>query len=231
MAAKKSNRLARVLDALEEQYGAPKPPRGVRTAFEWILWEKVAYLADDERRAAAYRALSGSIGTTPRAILAAAKPTLVKIACGIHPARSADELRLAADIAERQHGGDLDDFVDREPKRALAALKKYPGIGEPGAEKILLFTGRAAIAALESNGLRVLVRLGFARQEKSYTATYKALRAAILPECQPDCAWLSRMHRLLRAHGQTLCKNTRPSCDACPVERDCDFVRSSRRAT
>ena len=225
MVAKKFNRLASVLDALEKQYGAPKSPRGVRTAFEWILWEKIAYLADDERRANSFRALSASIGTTPRAILAASKATLAGVACGMHPERSAVELKLCADIAEREHGGDLDAFLSREPKRALAALKKYPGIGEPGAEKILLFSERVALPALESNGVRVLLRLGFAREGKSYTATYKALGAAILPECKLEFDWLARMHRLLRHHGQTLCKNSRPSCDACPLETGCDFVR------
>ncbi len=224
MPGKKFSRLAILLDRLEQHYGAPKPPRGVRSAFEWILWEKVAYLADEERREVSYKAMSAKIGTTPRAILAASKSALAGIACGMHPERSAGELKLAADIAEREHGGDLDKFIDAQPKRALAALKKYPGIGEPGAEKILLFTGRVAVPALESNGVRALVRLGFAREGNSYTATYKALRTAILPECKLDCAWLARMHRLLRIHGQTLCKNSRPGCDACPLEPDCEFV-------
>ncbi|HTF88334.1 MAG TPA: hypothetical protein VK843_07985, partial [Planctomycetota bacterium] len=195
MLAKNSQRLPSLLATLEKHYGAPSPPRGVRTAFEWILWEKVAYLADDERRAAAFRALSTEFGTTPRAILAAPKAGLARVACGMHPERSAAEMRLAADIAEREHGGDLDQFLDRNPKRALAALKKYPGIGAPGAEKILLFTRRLAVPALESNGVRALVRLGFAREGGSYAATYKALRAAILPECRMECDWLARMHR------------------------------------
>lgn len=220
----KADRLARLLDTLEARYGAPVPPRGVRTAFEWILWEKVAYLADDERRADSFRKLNSTIGTTPRAILAAPRSSLVRVACGMHPERSADELKKVADIAEREHGGDLDRYIDGAPRRSLAALKKYPGIGEPGAEKILLFTGRVALPALESNGVRVLVRLGFAREGKSYAATYKALRAAILPACRMECAWLSRMHRLLRTHGQTLCKSSRPSCDACELEPQCAFA-------
>jgi endonuclease-3 len=226
MPAKQDSRLARVLDVLETHYGAPRAPRGVRSAFEWILWEKVGYLVDDEQRAAAFRELASSIGTTPGAILAASKASLTAVACGMHPSRSADELKLAAEIAEREHSGALDAFLDDEPARALAALKKYPGIGEPGAEKILLFTGRAAVPALESNGVRALLRLGFAREAKSYAASYKNLRAAILPECKLDCAWLARMHRLLRLHGQTLCKNSRPSCDACPLEDDCDYAAS-----
>ena len=33
--------------------------------------------------------------------------------------------------------------------------------GEPGAEKVLLFSGSAPVLALDSNALRVLLRLGF----------------------------------------------------------------------
>jgi hypothetical protein len=51
-------------------------------------------------------------------------------------------------------------------------------VGEPGAEKILLFAGRQALLAPESNGLRVLVRLGLVREEKSYAKTYAASREA-----------------------------------------------------
>ena len=93
-----------------------------------------------------------------------------------------------------------------------------------------MFTGRAAIPALESNGVRALVRLGFAKEGKSYSGTYKALRAAITPECEMNCAWLARMHRLLRTHGQELCKNSRPICDACPLEKGLRIRATGREA-
>jgi hypothetical protein len=49
---------------------------------------------------------------------------------------------------------DLGAVLDRPQADAIRALKKFPAIGEPGAEKILLFAGKAPILALESNGLR-----------------------------------------------------------------------------
>jgi hypothetical protein len=52
---------------------------------------------------------------------------------------------------------------------ARRALQKFPGIGAPGADKILLFTKTHALPALDSNGLRVLVRLGLAKEAKSYS--------------------------------------------------------------
>ena len=67
---------------------------------------------------------------------------------------------------------------------ARKILRSFPGIGEPGAEKVLLFSGRQALLAPDSNALRVLVRLGLVREEKSYARTYAASRRR-RPTC-PD---------------------------------------------
>jgi endonuclease-3 len=53
------------------------------------------------------------------------------------------------------------------PPKAKKLLMRFPMIGEPGAEKILLFCGALAVLALESNGLRVLVRVGVAEERKT----------------------------------------------------------------
>jgi endonuclease-3 len=103
----------------------------------------------------------------------------------------------------------------REPvAKAKRALKYFPGIGEPGAEKILLFTGRQPLLAPDSNGLRVLVRLGLVREQKSYASTYAASHEAAkaLP---PKPIVMQEAHLLLQQHGRTLCKRTAPRCEAC----------------
>jgi len=62
-------KLGRSLAGLERHYGAVAAP--VCTGpFEIVLWEIVAYLADDARRAAAFRALREWAGLTPAGILA-----------------------------------------------------------------------------------------------------------------------------------------------------------------
>ncbi len=108
----------------------------------------------------------------------------------------------------------------RWPKRAL---KQYPTIGDPCAQKILLFTGTAPILALDSNGLRGLVRLGYTDEKKNYGATYRAAQEALAGQTGTDCAWLVEVHQLLRRHGQELCRRTEPACRVCPLLRNCDF--------
>ncbi len=221
-----SPRLPAFVAALRKLYGRPETaePHG---AFELILWENVAYLADDAKRASAFDALRRRVGTTPAKILAAPRAELLAIArAGILAADRVEKIREAGRIAMDEFGGDLDGALDGPLPQAKKALKRFPGIGDPGAEKILLLCRKEKALALDSNGLRVLQRLGYGRTDKSYAAAYRSVQEAIRAERKDDFDWLIAAHRLLRRHGQELCKNTRPRCEACPLRENCAYFRS-----
>lgn len=223
MASRK--KLAGLLDRLEKQYGVQRPPPP-KTAFELVLWENVAYLASDERREAAFRALVKGVGRTPAALRAASREQLLELGLGgMHPERNVSKLLECADIAIERHGGDLASVLARPVAEARRELKRYPGIGEPGAEKILLFTGAHPYAALESNGLRVLVRLGYGEEGKSYAATYRSAQAAFDAEIAATCPARVRAHLLLRVHGKETCKNSGPHCDECALSASCAYFK------
>jgi endonuclease III len=219
--------LARVLDVLEKVHGRPNPPP-TTDPLELVLWENIAYLADDERRADAFRALKKRVGTRPEQILSARVDVLTEITGGIMPGNSLQKLRRTAAIALEQFGGDLKTAVKRPLPEAHKALMKFPSIGAPGADKILLLSRSHPVFALDSNGLRVLLRLGHGREAKSYAATYRSVQEAIAPHLELDCDWLIRAHLLLRRHGQTLCRRSRPLCEACPVANVCLYYRTAR---
>ena len=144
-----------------------------------MLLENVAYLATPERRRIAFEELRRTVGTRPAKILAASKKALEAVtAGGILKSTFAEKLRECARIVTERFGGDLGAAVDAPLPQAKKALRAFPGIGEPGAEKILLFSGRQALLAPESNGLRVMARLGVIREDKSYARTYAAARLA-----------------------------------------------------
>jgi endonuclease III len=215
-------KLAGVLDALEKLYGKPKKPIP-RKPLEWILWENVAYLVDDERRELAYRALGRKVGLTAEKIAAASASVLYEVTQlgGMRPEQRIDRLKEIAKTALEHGGGGLERVLDLDVAPARKVLREFPSIGEPGAEKILMFCGATGVLALESNGLRVLMRLGFGEEKKSYAATYKSAQSAVTPQLKTDAAWLARAHQLLRTHGQALCKRTSPDCDACPLTARC----------
>jgi endonuclease III len=215
--------LPRIIEGLEALYGEPEPP-GITDPWEMIVWENVAYLVDDERRQQAMNELWTQIGSTPAEILAAPKAKLSKVAVhGIVPEQSVQKLRRCAEIALEEFDGELAPILKRPLGQAKKALKRFPGIGDPGAEKILLFGRAYPILALESNGLRVLVRLGFGTETPNYSATYRSVQQAIESEVIKEFSWLIQAHQLLRRHGQELCRRSRPHCRKCPLNAECPW--------
>ncbi len=87
---------------------------------------------------------------------------------GMRPETRVFRWREIARITQTQFSGDLDSILAMPYTKAKKALKQFPTIGDPGAEKILFFCGVASGLPLESNGLRVLVRIGWGRLQKSY---------------------------------------------------------------
>src|SRR5262249_49884241 len=156
--------LRHIVQVLAGFYGRPKPP-AVRDPFEQILWENLAYLASDERRAAAWKRFKKEVGTTPADVLAAPRGKLTEAGpAGIVPANSVNKLIESATIAVEEFGGTLKPVLKLPLKEAKKALRKFPSIGEPGAEKILLLAGSHPVLGLDSNGLRPLLRLGFGKE-------------------------------------------------------------------
>ena len=213
--------LSKIVALLERSHGPP--PRPIpKNPFEWVLWENVAYLVDDEKRAAAFRDLKQRVGLDPQAIAAARPDDLQVIVRGMRPQDRALRLRECAELA--LGGGDLRQLLELPPAKAQAALRRFPGIGQPGAEKILMFCGALPVLALESNGLRVLLRIGFGRiAAEGYAAQYRSVREALAGKLPSGAKELARAHALLRRHGQETCKNTAPDCDDCNLSALCRF--------
>ena len=224
----RKTKLQSILDKLRARYGDVKPPPAKR-AFELVAWEKVAYLAPDDRRAAAYSLLRRKVGLTPRRILGAARAELIDVLStgGIGAPERANNLIEAAELVVGEFDGSLDAVCGRPLPDAKKALMRIRGIGEPGAEKILLLTRSHPVMGLDSNGLRVLVRLGYGAESKSYTTMYRSATSAAHVELGDAIEPMVEANLLLRAHGQTLCKTASPRCGACPVRNDCPSARGS----
>jgi endonuclease III len=217
--------LDHVVAALRKYYGEPEPPP-VTDPFEQILWENVAYLADDQKRAKAFSLLQKTVGTSPGDILKAKPGKLLAVTQmgGIVPELRAQRLRQCAEIVQVLLKGKLNAALDESLARAKKTLRRFPTIGEPGAEKILMFAGKYPVLGLESNGLRAVLRIGFAQEQKSYSASYRAVQNALAGQLSKDCDSMVRAHQLLRKHGQELCKRSRPLCDECPLRDSCAFA-------
>lgn len=214
----------KAIHLLETRYGRPKAMLA-RGAFELILYENIAYLVSDDRRENAFRELKSKIGTRPQDLLRARADELTEITAlgGIFPELRARRIQEAARLVRDEFGGDLQRVLSLDFIRARKALSKFPAIGIPGAEKILLFTGAHPSLALESNGVRVLTRMGFAAEHKSYSTTYRRLQETLRDDAGSDCVRLTAAHQLLKRHGQELCRRSAPDCKVCPLRPTCEF--------
>jgi endonuclease III len=221
-----ANVFGEVMQRLQSTYGRPKPPKS--DPFELILWENAVYLLSDERREAAFEALRERVGLTPQAILDVPQATLLEIAKmgGMRPEVRVERLRTIARITLEQFQGDLRKALKLPLKQAKKALQLYPAIGEPGAEKILLFSKSYPVLGLDSNGLRVLRRIGYGQECKNYSATYRSVQEAVAGEIGQECAPLIKASQLLRRHGQERCKLNAPLCRICPLTDLCAHYES-----
>jgi len=216
-------RLARLLARLARHHGEPQAPP-VDDPYRLILFEQVAYLADDATRLAAWRRLESEVGTEPRDVRDASRAVLARIAraggaIGV-PQRAERMQQIAARVLERWDG-DVS-AVRRLPfEEARRELARFPSIGLPGAERILLLAGLHPVLALESNGLRVLLRLGYGAPDDNYARELKGAQRAAEREVPATVRARRSAHLLLRLHGQTLCRRTRPRCFECPIADDC----------
>jgi len=221
--------LADAVRELRKYYG--KPPGPISTdPFRLVLWEQVAYLVPDAQRLHAYDALRTQVGLNPTRILAAPRGQLLRIARlggAVAATARADRIRRSAETALAQEGGSLRSVLRVPLPQARRILASFPMIGAPGADKILVFSRRAKVLPLDSNGLRVLQRLGLAPLAKNYSTAYRRAQEALEPELPRTCAALGDAYALLRQHGQELCRRGVPRCGQCPLRPRCPTGRAS----
>jgi endonuclease III len=219
-------RLARVIHALKRHHGVVAAPP-VADPYLLLLWEHVGCLADDPARHAAFQLLETTIGTTPHAITAAPLAVLKHVTrTGGKSGFDIRAKRLRATAARAAMvNGNLISILTLPRDEAVHELMRYPSISRPDAERILLLCGAYAPLAPDSNGVRVLLRLGYGRNLGRYDRTYDMVQAAAERELRSSVPARRAAHLVLRKHGATLCRKLSPLCLQCPVLSECPTGR------
>lgn len=237
---KTQRQLSGILDLLEKHYGE-QAAVGPSDPYEMIVFVNCGYPATDASCTKGYGPLKAEVGTKPEQILKAPSAKLAKLtqAGGMFPELRAERLKLIARIANENFGGDLkwaleklmtDEKTPAEKRlrRVKGALKEFPVIGEPGADKILLFSGMMPIAAVPSACPGVPQRILFGEEDKNYGRGYRAAQEAIAAEVPEKFEARQRAYLLLKKHGQEICKRTKPKCEICPISRTCVYFLEKR---
>jgi endonuclease III len=204
-----------------------------------ILYLNCGYPATDGTCSKGFDALKREVGLKPEKILATPHAKLTKCLRlgGIVPELRAKKLKEIARIVSREFDGklraQLKKCMQEENKQrgqgvrsAKNVLQKFPVIGEPSADKILLFSALAPVAAVPSAFVRVPMRLWFGQEGNNYAADYRQSRdrlAAQLPETHDA---RQRAYLLLKKHGQEICNGSAPKCQICPLTAECAYIQA-----
>ena len=223
--------LAELLEKLEAHYG-PQKPVWPTDPYQFLVWNYSAYPASDAKCAKGWESLKKNIGIEPHRILAATSAALAQALKpgGMIPEERAMRLQQTADRTLEEFGGDLAGTLQRLPlSKARAALKTFPGIANPGADRILLFAGISPVAAVPSNCTHVPARIFQGGEGKNYNREYSDAQKKIENEIPPSFDARQRAYLLLRHHGQEICRRSTPMCSACPVAHWCAFAKAKRK--
>jgi endonuclease III len=216
--------LPELLDRLEAFHG-PQEPCWPVDPYEFLVWWHCGYPASDERCARGWQALKSQIGIQPAQLLKASQAKLAAAlkAGGMVPEIRALRLQQIAQRVVEEFDGDLSSLFTGRISSVRTALKKFPGIAGPGAERILLFARVAPVAAVPSNCPHVPVRMMLGLEGEDYSVTYREAQGLIEDAVPEQFHPRQRAFLLLKAHGQTICK-AKPQCDKCPVNAACAYA-------
>ena len=219
-----------VLDRLEAFHGAQEPCWPV-DPYAFLVWWHCGYPASDAACARGWQTLNAEVGIEPGRLLAASNARLAAAlkAGGMVSEIRATRLQQIAQRIQNEYGGDLRAGLVGRIGEVRKALKKFPNIADPGADRILLFGEIAPVAAVPSNCPHVVVRIQLGLERHDYGTTYREAHALIAAEVPEQFHPRMRAYLLLKEHGQTLCKRTKPQCEKCPVRSSCAYFAGKDR--
>lgn len=195
------------------------------------MWWYCGYPASDDRCAKGWSSLTRTVDIDPETLLRRPAP---KLAAALKPGGMVPELRAQRlkEIAMRVrdlYGGDVRAALAGPLAAARKVLKSFPSIGDPGADRILLFAGIAPLAAVPSNCPHVLVRILFGLERENYGVNYREAQSRIVAEVADNFEARQRAYMLLKRHGQEICKAKTPKCGECPVSGECAYFQGHQR--
>src|SRR5262249_18819453 len=173
----RKNRLTvrEVLNQLEKFYGKQEPC-WPSDPYLFLLWWYCGYPASDASCSKGWKQLTEKIGSDPDAILAAPPASLAAVLKpgGMLPELRAERMKEVTARIKDEFGGDLRASLSGPIPKVRKILKSFPSIGDPGADRILLFAGIQPVAAVPSNCTGVLGRIQKGGGEKNYNDSYRA---------------------------------------------------------
>ncbi|MBI2539930.1 MAG: A/G-specific adenine glycosylase, partial [Deltaproteobacteria bacterium] len=141
----------------------------------------------------------------------ASKEKVLALWSGLGYYRRVENLKRAARIIAREHGGKI--------PRQFDSLRALPGVGAYTAGALMSIAFNRPYPALDGNARRVLLRIfGIEDENDLYAIASRAAR----------CARPGEWNQALMELGATICVARNPHCPLCPVRQSCAAWRRGR---
>jgi A/G-specific adenine glycosylase len=190
------------------------PWRGTRDSYRIWISEVMLQQTTVEAVAARYARFLSRFPDL-RALARAREESVLAAWSGLGYYARARNLRRAARLVSRDHGGNL----PRDPR----TLERLPGFGRYTAAAVVCLAHGARVPAIDANVTRVLSRLfainGIAGRREHRRAVEDRARQ-LLTSGRPDLLTAAIMDL-----GQLVCVPRRPLCESCPLEAVCEARR------
>jgi endonuclease-3 len=209
-----SQTIARIINILEEKYGAQTLRSERTTPFEVLIGTILSQRTKDEVTDVAATKLLGK-ARTPRQMMNLSKDEIIHL---IKPAgfyrQKAGRILEISRILLNEYGG-------RTPE-TREELMRLPGVGPKTADCVLCFSYRQPCIPVDTHVKVIARRLGLTCSEDP-----EKIREDLhnqIPE-----ALRGRVNLLFVNFGKDVCRTVKPRCDICPLARYCDYFKTVKQ--
>lgn len=138
--------------------------------------------------------------------------------------QKATRLKILATHIYEKYDSDLDKFFKRDLQEIRRELLSLNGIGPETADSILLYAGNLPIFVVDAYTKRICKRIPLQPKDGSYDEIQQYFKSELSKNrSEKDMVPLYKeLHALIVELAKNYCK-TKPSCDNCPLKKDCRF--------
>lgn len=206
----------KIIEILKEYYPEATCSLDFKTPFEMTVAVMLSAQCTDERVNKTTPLLFEKYGT-PESIYKMDIEELERIIhpCGFYKNKAKNIKAMAKDVLEKYNGKIPENMED---------LIKLPGVGRKSANVIMLeaFNNPQGIA-IDTHAKRIANRVGLTKETLPEKIEQDILK--LIPK-----KYYKDVNHILVWHGRNICDARKPKCLECPINKYCEFYKSSKKS-
>jgi endonuclease-3 len=215
---KEMERLERIIELLEREYGVPRRPRR-DDPLESLIVTILSQNTNDINRDKAYERLRERFRSWQEIHDAPEEEIAEAIRVGGLANIKSRRIKAILHSIKEEHGGfDLSFLRDMPIEEAEKALLSYKGVGLKTAKVVLLFSLGKEVFPVDTHIHRVSKRLGLVPEKATREQTHEIMGDLVPPKK------MYPFHLNLIAHGRKICTARAPRCPMCVLDPLCPKV-------